>query len=64
MNNSSDDKSKKALTNRLQECAPDKRLSCQEAWGIAEELGVTKKQVGQAADELKIKVHSCQLGCF
>ena len=40
------------------------KISCAECHKIAEELEVSLKEVGQAADELKIKITSCQLGCF
>ncbi|MEJ2183010.1 MAG: hypothetical protein P8Y66_05765 [Nitrospirota bacterium] len=48
----------------LRERARDGRLSCAEAMGIARELGVPRKEVGQAANELSIKITDCQLGCF
>lgn len=56
----SDSKIKEALKI----AAPDGKLSCKEAWALAEELGADKAEVGKAANELKIKIHSCQLGCF
>lgn len=40
------------------------RLPCAIARMIAENLGVSYKTVGKAADGLKIKITSCQLGCF
>ncbi|MFH0821757.1 MAG: hypothetical protein V2B18_03330 [Pseudomonadota bacterium] len=40
------------------------RMACRTAMAIAEEAGVPKREVGRLLDELKIKVHSCQLGCF
>lgn len=42
----------------------EKRISCSEARRIAEELGVPYSEVGKAADELKIKIRNCELGCF
>lgn len=44
--------------------AADGRISCPEARGIAEELGATHAEVGRAADELRIKITDCELGCF
>jgi len=40
------------------------KLSCSAARKIAEEIGVTYKIVGNAADRLKIKITDCGLGCF
>lgn len=48
----------------LTEKAEDGRISCEEAWQVAEELGVPKKDVGRAADDLGIRIRDCQLGCF
>lgn len=52
------------LTMLIRREAEGGRLSCSSAWQIAGELGITKKEVGEACDELKVKIHSCQLGCF
>jgi hypothetical protein len=40
------------------------RIECPEARRIAERLSVPYSQVGKAADELKIKIINCELGCF
>jgi len=40
------------------------RLPCPTARMIAEELGVSYREVGEAADELNVKITNCQLGCF
>ena len=40
------------------------KLPCVTARMIAEELGVPYKAVGEAADKLKVKITTCQLGCF
>jgi len=42
----------------------DGRISCRAAMAIAEETGVPSSTIGRLLDELKIKIHSCQLGCF
>ncbi len=44
--------------------APQGRLPCAVARALAEEYGVSYKTVGQLADELKIKIVNCELGCF
>jgi len=40
------------------------RISCKAACDVAEEAGVSRMVVGRLLDEMKIKIHSCQLGCF
>jgi hypothetical protein len=40
------------------------KLSCAAARQIAEELGVSYRDVGEAADMLHVKITGCQLGCF
>ena len=40
------------------------KLPCAAAFGIAKKLGVSPKQVGDAANRLNIKIAKCQLGCF
>jgi hypothetical protein len=42
----------------------DGRISCTVARNIAEELSVPYKEVGRNADELRIKITGCELGCF
>jgi LAO/AO transport system kinase len=40
------------------------RLSCPVAREIAEKFSIPYKEVGKTADELKIKISRCELGCF
>ncbi len=55
-----DEKLKKELLNKTK----DGKITCAVARKLAEDLGVSYEEVGKAADELKVKVHKCQLGCF
>ncbi|HUT34199.1 MAG TPA: hypothetical protein VNE39_12010 [Planctomycetota bacterium] len=52
------------LAAELRRRAKDGPLPCAAAFAIAEELGIPRIRVGQAADELGIKITACQLGCF
>jgi hypothetical protein len=56
-----DDEQLKELIMKRQS---DGRISCPAAMAIAKETGVPGARIGQLLDELKIKIHSCQLGCF
>lgn len=42
----------------------DGRLTCPDARGIAERLGISYPEVGSAADSLGIRIKGCELGCF
>ncbi len=55
-----DDKIREEIKKR----AIDNRLPCPLARKIARELSVSYKEIGRAADELKIKITDCELGCF
>lgn len=54
----------KNLLQELAALASDKRISCPEALALADRLGVSPITVGQAANQLGIKIINCQLGCF
>jgi len=40
------------------------RLPCPVAREIAQRLSVPYREVGKTADELKVKIARCELGCF
>ena len=44
--------------------ASEGTISCADSQALANRLGVEFMVIGRAADELKIKIKSCQLGCF
>ena len=48
----------------VKKAAPEGRLSCADAHALAKTLGVDLIIIGRAADELKIRIKNCQLGCF
>ncbi len=52
------------MQQAIRETAVDGRISCKQALDIAEKLGVSPSKVGQALNDLKIKIKGCQLGCF
>jgi LAO/AO transport system kinase len=54
----------KEIERLLLERAVDARLTCSAARMIAEELKVPYGEVGRTANELKIKIKNCELGCF
>ncbi len=54
------DKIKKAI----QELAEDGKMSCETAFKVAQQHNCSLDEVGKLCNELKIKIASCQLGCF
>lgn len=54
----------KALEEEMRVSLVNGRLPCAVAFGIAKKLKVAPRDVGDAANRLKIKISSCQLGCF
>jgi len=40
------------------------RLSCEKAHELSRDLSVPLRDIGAICNELKIKISSCQLGCF
>ncbi len=52
------------LRAKIREAAPEGKIPCAAAFRLAEELGVSRRELGNLLDELKIKIIQCQLGCF
>ena len=55
------DKIEEAIRAKIGE---DGKLSCKDAFDVANELGISPAAVGKETDRLKIKIKGCQLGCF
>ena len=54
----------KVIKELIMKRQSDDRISCRAACEIADEAGVPRSLIGRLLDEMKIKIHSCQLGCF
>lgn len=52
------------IKSKVKALAKDGYLSCAQALKLADEENVAPLVVGKAADEAKIKIITCQLGCF
>jgi len=46
------------------EKAIDGKLPCALCFKIAEDFGISKKEMGQILNQINIKISQCQLGCF
>ena len=44
--------------------ASDSRLGCATALGLARKLGVSPAEIGDAANQQKVRIANCQLGFF
>ena len=40
------------------------KIPCAMCFKIAEEHGISKDELGKILNEMKIKIGTCQLGCF
>jgi len=58
------DKIPEKVLAAVKAAAPEGRLNCADAHELAGKLGVEFLMIGKAADELKIRIKNCQLGCF
>jgi len=48
----------------VKEAAEDGKLPCAQAHRLGEKLNVSYRLIGEAANQLGIKIKDCQLGCF
>lgn len=55
---------KELIRTRIKKTAVNGKISCPALRRIAERLGVSYKEAGEMANELKIKIKNCDLGCF
>ena len=53
-----------AVLEEVKKRSKDGNIACAVALKIAEEKKVSPRMVGQAANELEIKIRACSLGCF
>ena len=56
--------SREELKAKIQAAAPEGKISCAAAMRLAEELVISRQQLGKLLNELQIKIKQCQLGCF
>jgi hypothetical protein len=52
------------LKAKIKAAAPEGRISCPQAFQVAQDLGISRQVLGELLNELKIKIIQCQLGCF
>lgn len=52
------------LEKELKASLTDNHLPCAVAFQIAGKVGVDRRQVGDTANKLRVRIIDCQLGCF
>jgi len=52
------------LKTRINAAAPEGKIPCGAAFKLAEELQISRKDMGDLLNDLHIKIIQCQLGCF
>jgi len=52
------------LKSRIRAAAPEGKIPCAAAFHLAEELKISRQELGNLLNELRIKIIQCQLGCF
>ena len=55
---------RKKLEEVILKNAKDGRLPCAMCFIIAEDFGISKREMRNILNEMKVKISQCQLGCF
>jgi hypothetical protein len=56
--------SREELKDIIRAEAPEGKITCAAALRLAKELLISRQEMGNLLNELKIKITQCQLGCF
>ena len=55
---------RKGIEEIIKKKAKDGKLPCAVCFQIAEDFGISNKEMGKILNEMKVKISQCQLGCF
>ena len=55
---------RKKLEEAIKEKAKGGKLPCAVCFKVAEEFGISRKELGQVLNEINVRISQCQLGCF
>lgn len=55
---------RKKLEETILGKSKDGKLPCAACFKIAEDFGISKKEMGEILNEINIRITQCQLGCF
>jgi hypothetical protein len=54
----------KELETAIRKSLKNNKISCKDCWDTAEKFRLSKMDIANACEALKIKIYSCQLGAF
>ena len=52
------------LEEVIKKKSKDGKIPCAACFKIAEDFGISKKEMGEILNRIKVKISQCQLGCF
>jgi len=55
---------RKKLEEAIKSKAKEGKIPCAVCFKIADDLGISKKDLGKVLNESNIRISQCQLGCF
>ena len=55
---------RKKVEEAIKAKAKEGKIPCAVCFKIAEEHGISKRELGKILNEMKVKISQCQLGCF
>jgi hypothetical protein len=55
---------RKKLEETILGKSKDGKLPCAVCFKIAEDYGISKREMGEILNEINIRITQCQLGCF
>ena len=55
---------RKKLEETILTKAKEEKIPCASCFKIAEDFGISKQEMGEILNQMKIKIGHCQLGCF
>ncbi|MCJ7704889.1 MAG: hypothetical protein MUO28_05040 [Desulfobacterales bacterium] len=55
---------RKKIEETILEKSKNGKAPCAVCFKIAEDFGISKREIGDILNEMKVKISLCQLGCF
>ncbi len=55
---------RKKLEETIKEKSKNGKIPCAVCFQIAEDFGISKREMGKILNEMSVKIGQCQLGCF
>jgi len=52
------------MKTKIRAAAPEGKIPCGAAFRLAEDLGISRKELGDLLNDMRNKIIQCQLGCF